>query len=126
LHYAKGAVLQVQQDGSSTYDVSGIGQVPHLDIVGTADSASGAVALFILNRDLEKSRQFEINWEGNIPGAVQQALVLTGDDLKAVNGFDAPERVKPKAADKPSSSGGKTRIEVPAKSYSVIQWGGPR
>jgi len=126
LHYAKGAVLQVQQDGSSTYDVSGIGQVPHLDIVGTADSASGAVALFILNRDLEKSRQFEINWEGNIPGAVQQALVLTGDDLKAVNGFDAPERVKPKAADKPSTSGGKTRIEVPAKSYSVIQWGGPR
>ena len=126
LHYAKGAVLQVQQEGSSTYDVSGIGQVPHLDIVGTADSASGAVALFILNRDLEKSRQFEINWEGNIPGAVQQALVLTGDDLKAVNGFDAPERVKPKAADKPSTSGGKTRIEVPAKSYSVIQWGGPR
>jgi len=126
LHYAKGAVLQVVQDGSSTYDVSGIGQVPHLDIVGTADSASGAVALFILNRDLEKSRQFEINWEGNIPGAVQQALVLTGDDLKAVNGFDAPERVKPKAADKPSTSGGKTRIEVPAKSYSVIQWGGPR
>src|SRR5215469_3497274 len=126
LHYAKGAVLQVQQEGSSTYDVSGIGQVPHLDIVGTADSASGAVALFILNRDLEKSRQFEINWEGNIPGAVQQALVLTGDDLKAVNGFDAPERVKPKAADKPSTSGGKTRIEVPAKSYSVIQWGGSK
>jgi alpha-N-arabinofuranosidase len=124
LHYAKGSVLQVQQDGSSTYDVSGIGQVPHLDIVGTADSASRAVALFILNRDLEKSRQFEINWEGSTPGAVQQALVLTGDDLKAVNGFDAPERVKPKAADKPSTSGGKTRIEVPAKSYSVIQWSG--
>ena len=126
LHYAKGAVLQVQQDGSSTYDVSGIGQVPHLDIVGTADSANGAVALFILNRDLENSRQFEINWEGNTPGAVSQALVLTGDDLKAVNGFDSPERVKPKAADKPSTSGGKTRIEVPAKSYSVIQWGGSK
>jgi alpha-L-arabinofuranosidase len=126
LHYAKGAVLQVQQDAPSTYDVSGIGQVPHLDVVGTTNTANGAVALFILNRDLENSRQFEINWEGNTPGAVQQALVLTGDDLKAVNGFDAPERVKPKAADKPSTSGGKTRIEVPAKSYSVFQWGGSK
>jgi alpha-N-arabinofuranosidase len=100
--------------------------VPHLDIVGTVDSANGAVALFVLNRDLENSRQFEINWESNTPGAVSQALVLTGDELKAVNGFDAPERVKPKAADKPSTGGGKTRIEVPAKSYSVIQWGGSR
>ena len=126
LHYAKGAVLQVLQDAPSTYDVSGIGQVPHLDIVGTTDSASGNVTLFVLNRDLENRRQFEINWEGNTPGAVSQALVLTGDDLKAVNGFDSPERVKPKAADKPSTSGGKTRIEVPAKSYSVFQWGGSK
>jgi len=126
LHYARGSVLEVLLDAPSTYEVSGMGQVPHLDITGTVDSASGSVALFVLNRDLKNSRQFEINWEANGPGAVQQALVLTGDDLKAVNGFDAPDRVKPRAADKPSTSGGRTRIEIPAKSYSVFQWGGSK
>jgi alpha-L-arabinofuranosidase len=50
--------------------------------------------------------------------------VLTGDDLKAVNGFDAPDRVKPRAADKPSTAGGRTRVDVPAKSYTVLQWAG--
>jgi len=122
LHYARGAVLQVQLDSPSAYEVSGMGQVPHLDITGTVDPASGAVAVFVLNRDLNNSRQFEINWEGNGPRAVKQAWVLTGDDLKAVNGFEAPERVKPRAADKPATSGGRTRIEVPSRSYSVFQW----
>jgi len=126
LHYARGSVLEVLLDAPSTYEVSGMGQVPHLDITGTVDSARGSVALLVLNRDLKNSRQFEINWEANGPGAVEQAWVLTGDDLKAVNGFDAPDRVKPRAADKPSTSGGRTRIEVPAKSYSVFQWGGSK
>src|SRR5579862_4370303 len=72
LHYARGAVLQVQLDSPSAYEVSGMGQVPHLDITGTVDPASGAVAVFVLNRDLNNSRQFEINWEGNGPRAVKQ------------------------------------------------------
>ena len=124
LHYGRGAVLDVLMEGSSTYDVPKIGAVPHLDIVGTFDSSNGATALFILNRDLQNAKQFEIEWEANSPGALQNAWVMTGDDLKAVNGFDSPERVKPRAADKPSTSGGRTRVEVPAKSYTVLQWSG--
>jgi alpha-L-arabinofuranosidase len=54
---------------------------------------------------------------------LQAALVLTGNDLKAVNGFDAPSRVAPQDAEKPVTSGGVTRMEVPAQSYSVFQWG---
>ena len=123
LHYAKGAVLEVLIDEPSTYEVSGVGQVPHLDITGTIDPKTGAVALFVLNRDLHNARQLDLTWEGNGPGSAQNAWVLTGDDLKAVNGFDAPDRVKPRAADKPSTSGGRTRIEVPPRSYSVFQWG---
>jgi alpha-L-arabinofuranosidase len=54
---------------------------------------------------------------------VLASQLLTGNDLKAVNGFDAPERVKPQAFDKPTTSNGRTRFEVPARSYTVIQWG---
>src|SRR5579864_5616361 len=53
---------------------------------------------------------------------VLDSQVLTGSDLKAVNGFDAPERVKPKSFDKPSTENGRTRFEVPPRSYTVIQW----
>jgi alpha-L-arabinofuranosidase len=125
LHYARGAVLDVLLESPSTYEVAGMGPVTHLDVTGTIDGAGGTMSLFILNRDLQNARHMDVTWEGAGPGAVQNAWVLTGDDLKAVNAFDAPERVKPRAADNPSTTGGHTRLEVPPRSYSVIQWGKP-
>ena len=65
----------------------------------------------------------EVVWEDQPQSRVLASQVLTGNDLKAVNGFDAPERVKPQGFDKPSTANGRTRFEVPARSYSVIQWG---
>jgi len=121
LQYAKGSVLNVMTE-SPTYDVAGMGKVPYLDVVGT-QAEDGGVALFILNRDLSKAHAVEINWEGKTPGQVLAAQVLTGDDLKAVNSFAAPRKVVPQEMSKPSTSGGKTKLEVPARSYSVIQWG---
>ena len=61
-------------------------------------------------------------WEDKSGARALVSQVLTGDDLKAANGFDAPERVKPQAFDKPSTTNGRTRFEVPARSYTVIQW----
>jgi len=121
LHFAHGSVLDVMIDNPSTYEVNGMGTVSHLDVVATIDSAGATVALLVLNRDLQRARQMELVWESGEPGKLQAAWVLTGNDLKAVNGFDAPERVKPVAAAKPVSSG-TMKIEVPAKSYSVFQW----
>jgi alpha-N-arabinofuranosidase len=120
LEYAQGSVLRVQTD-SPTYEVAGMGQVPYLDVVGTM-AEDGKVALFILNRDLAKARSFEVNWQDKTPGPVLASWVLTGDDLKAVNGFDAPRKVVPQALEKPTTLGGRSKVEVPARSYSVIQW----
>jgi alpha-N-arabinofuranosidase len=120
LEYARGSVLRVQTD-SPTYEVAGMGQVPYLDVVGTM-AEDGKISLFILNRDLAKARSFEVNWQDKAPGQVLASWVLTGDDLKAVNGFDAPRKVVPQALEKPTTSGGRSKVEVPARSYSVIQW----
>jgi alpha-L-arabinofuranosidase len=49
--------------------------------------------------------------------------VLTGSDLKAFNSFDFPKRVAPTDFAKPTTSGGHTKFEVPARSYTVLQWG---
>ena len=120
LQNARGTVLNLLVE-SPTYDVKDLDAVPYLDAVATSDN--GKTSLFVLNRDLAKSHAVELVWEDQAPGQVLTSQVLTGSDLKAVNGFDAPERVKPQAFAKPTTSNGRSRFEVPARSYTMIQWG---
>ena len=122
LQLARGSVLSLLVD-SPTYEVSGLGQVPYLDVAGTVNPENGKLCLFVLNRDLSKAHAVEINWQDKAPERVLVSSVLTGDDLKAINSFEAPQRVVPQAIDKPSSAGGRTKLEVPARSYTAIQWG---
>jgi alpha-L-arabinofuranosidase len=130
LQYARGAALDVMVE-SSSYDVKGLygtrdektTNVPHLDVSGSYDASSGTAVAFILNRDLAKSHDVEIVWEDKAPTKVQAAWVLTGDDLKAVNSFQSPKKVVPAEFAKPSTSNGRTKFEVPAKSYTMVQWG---
>jgi alpha-N-arabinofuranosidase len=121
LHFARGSVLNLLLE-SPVYEVSGMGPVPYLDVAGTA-ADDGKPCLFILNRDLSKAHEVEVIWEDNPPARVLASFVLTGDDLKASNSFEAPQRVVPQAIEKPVTAGGRTRFEVPARSYTVIQWG---
>ena len=123
LQYARGAALDVLVEPGPSYEVPGYGQVPYLDVAGTINPDDGTVSLFVLNRDLSKSHQLELNWEAKAGSRLLTSYVLTGSDLKAVNGFDAPKRVAPQAAEKPVTSGGVTKVELPPRSYSVYQWG---
>ena len=74
--------------------------------------------------ELRPDISVEINWQDKSPSGVLVSSVLTGSDLKAVNNFEAPQRVVPQNIDKPTTTGGRTRLEVPAHSYTVIQWAG--
>jgi alpha-N-arabinofuranosidase len=121
LHYAHGSVINLLVQ-SPTYEVSGMGQVPYLDAVATL-SEDGKTSLFVLNRDLAKPHTVELNWQDKSPGQVLTSLVLTGDDLKASNSFDAPQRVVPQTMAKPATNNGRTKFEVPPRSYTIIQWG---
>ena len=121
LQYARGSVLDLLAQ-SPTYEVAKMGQVPYLDVAGTIDPGDGKVAIFVLNRDLSKPHVVEIDWQDKTPGQVLVSSVLSGTDLKAFNSFEAPKHVAPQAFDKPSTTGGRTKFEVPARSYTVIQW----
>jgi alpha-N-arabinofuranosidase len=122
LQYARGSVLTLLVE-SPTYDVSGMGQVPYLDIAGTVSPEDGKISIFILNRDLSKPHAVEINWQDRAPSQVLAAFILTGDDLKASNSFRAPKRVSPQPMDKPALAGGRLKLEVPARSHTVLQLG---
>jgi alpha-N-arabinofuranosidase len=120
LQYAQGTVLNVLTQ-SPTYEVKGMGDVPYLDVTGTT-ADDGKVSLFILNRDLSKAHTVEVNWQDKSPSQVVASFVLTGDDLKASNSFETPNKVAPQPFAKPTTSNGRTKFEVPARSYTVIQW----
>jgi len=121
LAYARGTVLNLLVD-SSTYEVQGMDPVPHVDVAGALDKGEGKLSLFILNRDLAKSHDLEIVWQDSAPRQVSSGALLTGDDLKASNSFAAPKRVTPQSFAAPASNNGRTKLEIPAHSYAVIQW----
>ena len=121
LQYARGSVLNLLVE-SPTYEVARMGQVPYVDAAGTINPQDGKVGIFVLNRDLSKPHVVEINWQDKTPGQVLVSAVLTGTDLKAFNTFEAPQQIAPQAFGKPSTTGGRTKFEVPARSYTVIQW----
>ena len=120
LEFARGAALDLLVD-SPTYDVTGVGPVGYVDAAGTHKAEDGRTALFLLNRDLAKSHEVQIVWEENSPRP-SETLVLTGSDLKATNTFEAPARVTPQKGEQPSSAGGRTTLELPPRSYTVVSW----
>jgi alpha-N-arabinofuranosidase len=120
LEFARGTVLELLVE-SPTYDVSGMGPAGYVDVAATHQAETGKLALFLLNRDLAKPRTVEIVWEGSAPRATD-AIMLTGSDLRASNTFEAPSRVTPQKAEKPSGSGARTTFELPPRSYTVVQW----
>ena len=120
LEFARGAALELLVE-SPTYDVTGMGTVSYVDVAATHQAEAGKFAFFLLNRDLVKPHSVEIVWEGSAPHATD-AVMLTGSDLKASNTFEAPSRVVPQKAEKPSSTGARTTVELPPRSYTVVQW----
>ncbi len=121
LQYARGSVLNLLVE-SSTYEVEGLDHVAYIDVAGSLSHDEGKLSLFVLNRDLSKSHDVEVVWEDAAPGRVISGSLLTGDDLKASNSFATPKRVAPQSFAVPAANGGRTKFEVPARSYTVIQW----
>lgn len=132
LQNARGNVLNLALEGPS-YEVqqlgrpieaggsamSGLGRVPYLDVAATFDPAGNTATLFVLNRDLVKPRELEVDWQGLTPSKVTSSQVITGTDLKAANTFDAPKRVTPQALE-PPSAGRSMTLQLPPRSYSML------
>jgi alpha-N-arabinofuranosidase len=132
LHHARGNALSLKPEGP-TYEVASLGrpiesggriipalgQVPYLDVVGTFEPETKTAALFVLNRDLEKPRELQIDWHEVTPTKVNSCEVLTGSDLKAANTFDDPKKVLPQPLESPKV-GSQMTLQLPARSYTVL------
>ncbi len=130
LKYARGRVLDLRVE-SETYPIKADGlrpdfarndQVPFVDVVATIDAQNGQACLLMLNRDLESERELAIEWRESPPVRVLAAETLTGQDLKAFNTFEQPQRVAPRPLD-PAKAGARMTFKLPARSYSVAHLG---
>jgi alpha-N-arabinofuranosidase len=131
LKYARGAAMNVVVESptygpapepASNRTESDLENVPYVDVSGTFDKTTGKYSVFLFNRDLANAREVELLWETAAPSRVIDSFTLTGNDLKAHNDFDSTQNVVPKLFDKPATANNRTRLELPARSYSLIQF----
>lgn len=120
LQLARGSVLEILVE-SPTHEVSGTGTVASVDVAATLDSASGNVAIFILNRSVHKQHELQITWEDSSRRFVN-SQILTGSDLKVTNTFESPNRVVPQPGPKATTTASGAAVQVPAQSYTVLQF----
>ena len=117
LHHARGQVMDLLLE-SDSYEVPRLGQIPFVDIIATADKATGEQCLLMLNRDLAAEREVTVTWPGAPPTRIFALETLTGPDLKASNTFDQPNRVTPQRLE-PPKPGAKITFKLPPRSYTA-------
>ena len=127
LKYARGRVLDPSLSGE-TYEIRAGNLredyarddlVPYVDVAITHDRERHEAAVFLLNRDLDGEREIVLDWQDPTPTRVLAAETLTGPDLKAINTFDAPTRVRPQGYDAPRPGRSMT-FRLPKASYTVV------
>jgi alpha-L-arabinofuranosidase len=127
LKYARGRVLDLRIE-SDSYPIRAAGlqadfarnaDVPFVDIVATLNPENGEACLLMLNRDSDAEREVVVDWRETTPTRVLACATLTGNDLKAFNTFEQPQRVVPRALDAPKP-GNRMTFKLPSRSYTVL------
>ena len=98
------------------------GDVRTLQSAAVYDEQAREVRVFALNcneEDMLLNLRLE-DFEGEL--RMVEHTVLDGEDLMAVNDFDAPERVKPHTAPCTPVSGDRVQINLPAQSWNVMRF----
>jgi alpha-N-arabinofuranosidase len=94
--------------------------VPALDVSASYDEEKQQGAVFIVNRSVTDSVATELVWQDNKAVQVDQAWQLAGDDPKAINTWDAPDRLVAKAIPAPSVTDGRAALNLPPLSFTVL------
>jgi alpha-N-arabinofuranosidase len=97
-------------------------EVPYLDVSATYDPATREVALNVLNRSRDRDIETSIEPDSGRWNGAAQVWQMRDDDLKAVNTFDHPDRVRPNVATATltgTSEG--VRYTFPAHSLTILR-----
>jgi alpha-N-arabinofuranosidase len=119
--YGRGVSLEVVAK-SPKYDSADFTDVPYLQSAATWDEAKAELTVFALNRSLDSAMELSCDLQGFEGYRPTEHIVLCGDDLKAVNTIDAPNRVKPERRPAPKIDSGKLSVLLDKASWNVIRF----
>ena len=96
--YARGRALQVPVS-TGTVTSAKYGAVPTVQAAATYDEATGALAMFLVNRDSSEQQDVRVDLRA-LPGLhLLEHQVLHDEDIRASNSAAAPSRVAPYRGD---------------------------
>ena len=96
------------------------GEVPLVDAVATHDPATGAVALFLVNRATGTPTTVDVDLSRTGVSRVAETVAVWDDDLTAANTLAEPERVLARTNDTARLHDGRRRVELPPVSWTAL------
>ena len=113
--HALDALVKAPQVETKQFDF-----VPALDVAASYDEATGSGAIFIVNRSQTDAVVTDVVWQNGSPDCVAEAWQLTGTDVKEVNTWDEPNRLRAKPIQPPAVADGKVTLQLPPLSFTVL------
>jgi alpha-N-arabinofuranosidase len=103
-----------------TYE-SRYGDAPFIDAVVIKDEENQTLTIFAVNKDLEHPYEVTMDVRQFEGYTVKQHILLTHDDVKAVNTEQDPDNVAPVTVNTDTIDAGTLTMHLPAKSWQVIR-----
>ncbi len=97
------------------------GDAPYIDSVVVKDEENGTVTIFAVNKDLENDFELTADLRQFADYKVKEHIMLTHDDLKAVNTEENPDNVAPVAYNGTKLDNGVLTSILPSRSWNVIR-----
>lgn len=94
--------------------------VPALDVSASYDAEAGQGAVFLVNRSQSEAVVTDLVWQDGQAIRIEQAWQLAGNDPKAINTWEAPERIIAKTIPLPAIDAGRATLQLPPLSFTVL------
>ena len=118
--YGRGTVLNTLVKGP-VYDSKTYGDAPYLDAVLVWKEENEELTLFAVNKDLEEDMEIHCDLRQFAGYTITEHLVLTNDDLKAVNTEAQPDTVAPAKGNTVSLKDGELSGYLTKHSWNMIR-----
>jgi alpha-N-arabinofuranosidase len=103
-----------------TYE-SKYGDAPFVDAVVITDEQQETLTLFAVNKDLKSDYSVTMDVRQFDGYQVQEHILLTNEDLKAVNTEEKPDNVVPVLCENSKVEDGTLKSVLPARSWNVVR-----
>ena len=118
--YGRGIVLQTQVD-CPTYDTKKFGKVPCVDSVAVYNDEADELVIFAVNKDLDEDVELTMALRQFADWSVKEHILLTHEDLFAVNTEADPHQVKPVLCENSRVEEGVLKSVLQKKSWNMIR-----